>query len=208
MTLLLLSGLGLYGDSITISLVRTTMPESTWNAMTENVEEYKNMVNTYGTEYEFSYSVNATSDSIDFVYTFESGWHWGFYQTWRDEALKQMNDAITQGGNDPGYRWDISVSGEIDPDNNPWKEVSWLQDVSVHDGSYLAARGLGWLYAPGWNTEGRFWAWAYNVKAWNWIYFWGHGFYYDRGSEQYFYNWPGTSWAYNYETNAWVDLSD
>jgi hypothetical protein len=98
------------------------------------------------------YSVTADGNTIHHVFEYRNGYDNFFYEQWK-LAIDEFNM-------DPEkeVRFSISVEGNINPEQNPWRGVTWLPDVDVIDGNILDSPSLGRLYAENWNPEGGFWA--------------------------------------------------
>lgn len=188
--------------TITISIVRTTMPGIQWDAFKQGLSSYEATVQSYSAAYGINYAIESAGDSVDFVYSFPGGWDYGFWNTWQNEVVAILN------ANTPaslGFRWEVAVNGAISAANNPWNEVNWLPDVTVYDGQYLSTPSLGFFYAPGWAPEGNFWAYAYDLAGVDW--FWVvDGYYWIANTGLWCWNIPGSRyfWVFDGVNSGWT----
>ncbi len=186
--MLILNSVG--ASSIIISMHRTTMPAAEW----EEFKRYYADSNLLFGGYQGSddYSVTADGNTIHHVFEYRNGYDNFFYEQWK-LAIDEFNMDPEQ-----EVRFSISVEGNINPEQNPWRGVTWLPDVDVIDGNILDSPSLGRLYAENWNPEGGFWAWPYDMPDMEWLYVAGKGYYYDIVKNLYYWNPAGTSWGYQF----------
>lgn len=167
------------------------MPVAQWNAFTGVPAQWESTVQNYASGYDFVYSIEADEDSIDFIYTFEEGWDYAFYDLWRNEVLAILNGSIPPS---LGYRWDIKVEGSVDPESNPLRDLDWLVDATIFNGEFLSSAGLGHFWAPGWTPEGGYYAFVFNALSWWYVL--GDGYYYTE--DGFVFHVPGTDWVYRF----------
>ena len=191
--------------TLTISIIRTNMPQAEWNAFANAMDQYEDLIAGYGDDYDFVYSVQQGDNSIDFVYSFFEGWDWFFYDQWKNQVLTMMNQSLPP---DAGFRWDLYVSGDMDPASNPWNEVGWLgENVIVRDGNFIGSPVIGWFWADNWSPDGDFWAFSYEFTTLGWLYVHGFGYYYADGA--WFWMGPGFNYAWKFsDDGGWIPLSD
>ncbi len=197
--LLALVGTTASGASLTISMIRTTMPASQWNQFASATDTWEQTVAGYANEFSFTYQVAADADSLDFIYTFAEGWDYAFYDLWRNQVLAILNNNTPASA---GYKWDIQVDGSVDPESNPLRDLWWMVDPDIIDGDYINAEGLGFFWAPGWNTEGGYYAYLFNALSWWYVY--GNGYYFTE--DGIVFNVPGTDWVYRFDGTGWTRL--
>ena len=193
--------------AVIISMERTTMPRDEWTRMTDGIAQYEAMLQGLAPDEEATISVKG--EAIQFIFRFADGWDYHFYQTWKDYNIEALNQAIRE-GSDPGFKWTLTVEGEISAQTNPWREVNWLPAVQVIDGAYLKTDSIGWLWSDTWKPEGNFWAYAYSIPAMTWLYVFGGGYYYSAENSLWYYNWPGSGWFFEYQgtgTGQWLMLA-
>ncbi len=184
------------------------MPDLQWNAFSQALDGFKASVGAYAGAYNFSYEVQSTGSSVDFIYTFSEGWDYDFYSMWRNEVVDVLNASTPP---EAGYRWDVSVDGQVSSASNPWKNVSWINAAieAYADGSAnLITDTHGWLWTSEWSTQGSFWgySWSYGNLGWVWVY--GGGIYYSYGADSWYYILPGWNVAWLYGQNDWFQLGD
>lgn len=178
--------------TLTVSMVRTTMPASQWDAFSGSIGQWESTVASYGEGYDFTYSIESDADSVDFIYTFSEGWDYFFYDMWRNEVLSILNSNLSASA---GYEWDIQVEGSVDPESNPLRDLEWLVDANIFDGDFLSSAGLGHFWAPGWTQEGGYYAFFF--KTLSWWYVVGDGYYYTE--DGFVLHVPGTDWIYRFD---------
>ncbi len=191
--------------TLTLSIVRTTMPQDQWNAIAGAAHQYEGMFAGYADGYGFTYSIQSNANSIDFVYSFSHGWDWPFYDLWQNQVLTLLNQSLPP---ETGFRWDVRVSGDMDPATNPWNDVGWLgENVIVRDGNFIGSPVIGWFWADNWSPQGDFWAFSYEFKTLGWLYVYNLGYYYADGA--WFWMGPGYSYAWKFsDDGGWIPLSD
>jgi hypothetical protein len=199
--LALFAGASLSAQSvIQISIIRTTLDSGSFTALSNQLESTVNQFETGVTG--FNFSVATSADRIDFNYTFPNGYDYDFWRNWRDVVVANLNANTPDSA---GYRWEVSVDGQVSDDTNPLAGASWLPDATLIGDQLIFSETFGYIAAPNLDAENGFWGYFYNVNGFEWAWV-VNGFYFNASNKTWYFNAPGSNWFFEYSPGGgqWV----